>query len=87
MDEDPPLLYYLKVEGILRFDPNRDNKLEAHFIWVTNGIIRIGEEDAPFTNNAEIILHGEKEDPYMAFTPSITGNKILAVTGGLEFYG
>ena len=33
--------------------------------------------------NAEIILHGEKEDPYMPFTSSITGNKVLAVTGGL----
>ena len=42
LDEDPPVLNYLKVSGILVFDPHRDNKLEAHYIWVTDGIIKIG---------------------------------------------
>ena len=87
MDIDPPKIEYLKVNGILIFDRARDNKLEAHYIWVSQGIIRIGSADSPFMNQAEIVLHGEKDDKYLVIDPDASGNKMLAVTGGLEFYG
>ena len=32
-------------------------------------------------------MHGNKEDRYLVLDPDASGNKMLAVTGGLEFYG
>ena len=67
MDVNPPKIYYLLLDGILIFEDNRDNVLEAHIAHVRHGIVKIGEENTPFTHQANIILHGEKEDDYMAF--------------------
>ena len=39
MDIDPPVLRYLEINGKLIFDRTRDNKLEAHYIWVKMGTI------------------------------------------------
>lgn len=61
--------------------------MQAHYIWVKKGKIEIGTVDRPFTTQAEIILHGNKDDRYLLIDPESSGNKILAVTGGLEFYG
>jgi hypothetical protein len=83
MDIDPPVLRYLEVNGILIFDRTRDNKLEAHYIWVKMGTIKIGEPDIPFTRKADIILHGSKNDKYLVIDGEASGNKMLAVTGGL----
>lgn len=87
MDIDPPQFYYLEVNGLLIFNQTKDSKLEAKNIWVKNGRIIIGSEAEPFTHKAEIILHGEKDDPYVTLDPDASGNKMLAVTGGLFFYG
>jgi hypothetical protein len=76
-------LKYVEINGILIFDRTRDNKFEAHYIWVKQGIIRIGAADSPFTKNANIILHGGKNDSYLVIDPDASGNKMLAVTGGL----
>jgi hypothetical protein len=83
MDIDPAIINYLHVDGILIFDRSRDNKLEASYIWVNKGIIRIGSSDNPFINNANIILHGNKNDNYLVIDPNASGNKMLVVTGGL----
>ncbi len=32
-------------------------------------------------------MHGSKDDHYLVLDPDASGNKMLAVTGGLEFYG
>jgi hypothetical protein len=32
---------------------------------------------------AEIVLHGKKEDSFLVIDPDASGNKLLAVTGGL----
>lgn len=37
--------------------------------------------------NATIVLHGEKDSPYMVIDADASGNKMMVVTGGLEFYG
>lgn len=42
LDIDPPVFNYVKINGILIFDRSRDNKFEANYIWVNQGIIRIG---------------------------------------------
>lgn len=88
LDVEPPILNYLHINGILRFDPDRDDTvLQAHYIWVSQGILQAGTEDEPYTSNINIILHGEKDDNYLVLDPAASGNKMLAVTGGLELYG
>lgn len=87
MDVDPPVLNYLLVNGILTFDQMRDNKLEAHYIWVKQGELNIGKQNTPYIYNAEIILHGEKGDRYLVLDPDASGNKMLAATGKLAMYG
>lgn len=44
LDIDPPILNLLQIDGILNFDRNRTNILKAHYIWVKNGILKIGSE-------------------------------------------
>lgn len=87
MNVDPPILNYTEVNGILIFDRTRDNIFQSKYIWVKKGIIKIGSEDSPFSKKANIILHGSKNDSYLVIDPDASGNKMLAVTGGLEFYG
>ncbi len=87
LDIDPPILKNVLINGILIFDKNRDNIFQAYNIWVKQGIIQIGNLTNPFTKKANIILHGAKDDNYLVIDPDTSGNKMLAVTGGLEFYG
>ena len=75
------------IQGILNFDRSRDNVFQAKKIWVQKGKIKIGSADKPFTMKANIILHGNKDDRYMVVDADASGNKMLAVTGELEFYG
>jgi hypothetical protein len=83
LDIDPPILYYVEVNGILIFDRSRDNIFQAHYIWVKQGIIQIGSNTSAFTKQANIILHGAKNDSYLVVDPDASGNKMLAVTGGI----
>ena len=87
LDIDSPILNYVEINGILIFDRSRDNTFQARYIWVKQGIIQIGSATSPFTNKANIILHGAKNDSYLVVDPDASGNKMLVVTGGLEFYG
>ena len=87
LDVDPPILGTVKINGILKFDATRDNKFEAHYIWINQGSLEVGKSNLPFTKKANIILHGNKEDSYMVIDPDASGNKMLAVTGSLELYG
>lgn len=84
---DPPIFKKVEINGVLIFDRTRDNTFQAYYIWVKQGIIRIGSEDSPFAKQATIILHGAKNDSYLVIDGDASGNKMLAVTGGLEFYG
>ena len=83
LDEDPPILEEVMVQGILNFDRGRDNIFQAKKIWVQKGKIKIGSADKPFTTKANIILHGNKDDRYMVVDSDASGNKMLAVTGQL----
>mgnify|MGYP001289303286 FL=1 len=83
MNIDTPIFNYTEVNGILIFDRTRDNTFESKYIWVKKGIIRIGSEESPFAKKANIILHGSKNDSYVVIDGDASGNKMLAVTGGL----
>ena len=54
---------------------------------MNQGIFKIGSKTNRFTNQARIILHGAKDSDSMVISPDAAGNKMLAATGGLEFYG
>ena len=87
LDMSPPVLNYLEINGNLIFDNSQNITLQGQYIWVKKGTIRIGSVDMPYSQYANIILHGEKSDFQMVIDKSASGNKILAVTGGLELYG
>ena len=59
----------------------KNHTFQAHYIWVKRGIMRIGTPQTPFTNQATIILHGEKDARYLVLDNDASGNKMLAVTG------
>ena len=61
--------------------------MEGKYIWVKKGTIKIGSATLPYSQNANIILHGTRDDFQMVIDKSASGNKMLAVTGGLELYG
>lgn len=64
------------------FDQTKDILFQAHYIWV-KGKIKIGTKDTPYVYNANIVLHGQKNSTYMVIDPDASGNKMMAVTGGL----
>ena len=55
---DTPVLNYLEVNGDLIFDNTRSLTLEAKYIWVKKGVLRIGSQTVPYSQIANIILHG-----------------------------
>jgi hypothetical protein len=50
---------------------------------VQQGAVYIGSKDNPYTYKANIILNGNKNDLFTVLDPDASGNKMLAVTGGL----
>jgi hypothetical protein len=86
LDLSPPALNYVLVNGLLYFD-YQDLTFQANTIWVQQGGIFIGSPAQPYTYKATIILNGNINDTYTVLDPSSSGNKMLAVTGALEFYG
>lgn len=87
LDVSVPAFDNVIVNGYLVFDPTLDHTFEANKIWVNQGFISIGSKATPYAKKAKIILNGEKDDDYMVLDPDASGNKMLAVTGGIEFYG
>lgn len=62
--------------------------LRAKYVFVRTGELIIGNETHPFAGEAQITLFGEKESQHIVYTNAIeAGNKILANTGLLKFYG
>ena len=83
---DTPALGKVLINGLLYFK-KMDLTFQAKSIWVNQGGIFIGKSTEPFPNKATIILNGEKDDPYTLIDAGASGNKMLAVTGGIQFYG
>eukprot|EP00039_Didymoeca_costata_P018192 m.332487 g.332487 ORF g.332487 m.332487 type:complete len:4620 (+) comp16956_c0_seq1:136-13995(+) len=75
LDESPPQLLALVVQGVLVFD-RQDLNLDATYIFVFGGTLEIGTEEEPFLNKATITLHGDRrKTPELPFI----GSKVLAV--------
>lgn len=89
MDVSTPVLEELVVNGFLTFDPTQANlTLQAKRIWVKQGKILIGSAAAPYTNQANIILYGGRDDTNLLIDEFIeASSKVLAVTHSVEFYG
>lgn len=58
LDMDTPVLKYLEVNGNLIFDNTQSLTLEAKYIWIKKGVLRIGSQTVPYSKLANIILHG-----------------------------
>ena len=82
LDVSPPQLAYVNINGLLTFK-KMDLTFQAKTIWVNQGNIFIGKSTEPFPNKATIILNGEKDDLYTVIDAGASGNKMLAVTGGI----
>lgn len=86
LDCDTPIFNHVEVKGYLIFSQLGDNLFQAHTIWVKGKIV-IGTAANPYIFNATIVLHGNKTSPYKTIDADASGNKMLVVTGGLEFHG
>ena len=86
LDVDTPVLDKLVVVGRLKFDGNR-RTLSVHrmLVW---GEVEIGTRVQPYTEPAEIILHGRRADPTLVATDQhFLGNKNLVVFGKITMAG
>eukprot|EP00928_Gymnodinium_smaydae_P003778 TRINITY_DN11337_c0_g2_i2.p1 TRINITY_DN11337_c0_g2~~TRINITY_DN11337_c0_g2_i2.p1 ORF type:complete len:2654 (+),score=461.77 TRINITY_DN11337_c0_g2_i2:695-7963(+) len=81
LDKDSPRLFLLLIQGIMEFD-RRDLTLEATYIWVAGGHLKIGTEERPFLHNAMIQMYGDR---WNTIELPFIGSKMIAVTnrGGL----
>ncbi|ESO84871.1 hypothetical protein LOTGIDRAFT_131466, partial [Lottia gigantea] len=89
MDESPPKLGKLNVEGGLEFqnDAASDLVLEADLIYIKGRFV-VGWDHTLFEGKAEIILHGNQSVPaYPVSDGPALGSTFIAVFGGLEAHG
>jgi hypothetical protein len=59
-DVSAPPLNMLIIEGALVFDDTQDLTLDASYIFVKNGTMRIGTEAEPHQHKAVVTLHGNR---------------------------
>lgn len=90
--EDTPVFDLITVNGQLSFldEPAKLPKLNLNckHMFVRVGNLLIGTEDAPFTADAQITLHGRKSDAQIKMSGAVeAGNKIIANTNLVEFHG
>jgi len=85
MDVSPPPLGLLYIEGVLEFDREAgDLALNASYIFIYGGMLRVGTEDQPFENKAVITLEGTRKSPEIP----VYGAKCIAVRNGiLDLHG
>ncbi|KXZ54727.1 hypothetical protein GPECTOR_4g796 [Gonium pectorale] len=91
LDESPPALGRLFIQGSVRFDPTKDVNLTATYIVVTGrGVLRAGSASVPHPTSATIKLVGGRATPDLAIDNSLNlGSKVLAaIRGGtIDLYG
>lgn len=86
--QDTPAFNKIVIDGRLTLKTDiGDITIKAKTIWVKTGEFYIGDEENPFPNKVTIILDGEREDDTVPITSIETGNKVLANTGQVKFYG
>uniref|UniRef100_A0A383WCP6 Fibrocystin-L n=1 Tax=Tetradesmus obliquus TaxID=3088 RepID=A0A383WCP6_TETOB len=84
IDESPPPLYMLVIEGNVWFSNTTNITLAASFIIVQRtGVLLAGSPDAPHPTPATILLAGTRQTPQLAISNDLVlGSKVLAVVAG-----
>jgi len=87
---DSPVFKSIEVNGRLTIENDGgDHQIQAQLIFVRKGELIVGNETNPFTGNANFVLHGQRSDRDIYFNDKMFegGNKVIANTGKLNFYG
>ncbi|EFJ47176.1 hypothetical protein VOLCADRAFT_92353 [Volvox carteri f. nagariensis] len=91
IDESPPPLLALTVQGNLRFDTTRDINLTATYIIVMGqGVLSAGSATEPHPAKATIRLNGARDTPDYGIDNNLNlGSKVLAALSGgtINLYG
>ena len=87
--EESPIYNYLQVNGRLTFKQDASLlNLRAQYIFVRAGQFLIGNKTNPYPGFAKITLYGSSLSESIVYTNAIeAGNKVLANTATLAFYG
>ena len=83
LDESPPALGGLTIEGTLQFD-RQDLDLTSEWIMIMGGSLRVGSEGIPFEQKATITLTDTEAD---ASIMGMGTRGIVVMTGSLELHG
>ncbi|MEO9803238.1 MAG: G8 domain-containing protein [Reichenbachiella sp.] len=83
LDETPPELGGLVVEGVLVFD-RKDLTLASKWIVVNGGILRIGTEEEPFEQKAILTINDTGTE---ASVMNMGTRGIMVMKGALELHG
>ncbi|GIL53440.1 hypothetical protein Vafri_9024 [Volvox africanus] len=91
IDESPPPLLALTIQGNVRFDPTRDINLTATYIIVQqDGVLSAGNATVPHPTKATVLLQGMRDTPDYAIDNNLNlGSKVLAALfgGTINLYG
>ena len=88
--EETPILESLTINGRLSFARLTDLNIHLRVkrIFVRAGEFVIGSEEEPFENEAKITLMGMQDEETVTLSGSVkAGNKVIAVTNQIAFYG
>lgn len=83
LDETPPDLGGLRIEGILVFD-RKDLELTSKWMVLNGGILRIGSEEEPFAQKAILTLNDTNRE---ASIMNMGTRGIMVMKGALELHG
>ena len=87
---ETPNLHTLTINGRLSViqQDDFDVHIKAERIFVRAGEFFIGSEEQPFTSQATITLLGEQDSDTITLAGTVkAGNKAIAISGKVEFYG
>ena len=87
--EESPIYNYVQINGRVTFKQDAPKlHLRAKYIFVRMGELFIGNATQPYIGQAQITLYGMKEDQHIVYDNAVeAGNKVLANTALLSFYG
>lgn len=83
LDETPPILAGLEIQGTLEFD-RKDLELTSKWIVVNGGKLQVGTESNPFEQKAVITLNDTDTE---AETMNMGTRGIMVMSGALELHG
>lgn len=87
--EESPIYNYVQINGRVAFKQDAPKlHFRCKYLFVRMGELLIGNATTPYLGQAQFTLYGMKEDQHIVYDNSVeAGNKIIANTGLLSFYG